>query len=157
MKRRQTLPRQWLIADVRMGERLWESARKLPRGSGVLVIYRDLPDGGRARLLAKLRGIARERRLTIADEGAGDAVRVHSIKELMSALLTRNSMILLSPMNRTSSHPDWQPIPRMRAAALARLAGRRLFALGGMNAESFRRLKGLGFQGWAGIDAWIRT
>jgi thiamine monophosphate synthase len=41
----------------------------------------------------------------------------------------------------------------MRAAALARLGRRNLFALGGMNARRFARVKELGFQGWAGITA----
>jgi thiamine-phosphate pyrophosphorylase len=41
----------------------------------------------------------------------------------------------------------------MRAAALARLGGRNLLALGGMNARRFRRIERLGFYGWAAIDA----
>jgi thiamine-phosphate pyrophosphorylase len=41
----------------------------------------------------------------------------------------------------------------MRAAALARLAGRRLIALGGMDARKFARIENLGFRGWAGISA----
>jgi thiamine-phosphate pyrophosphorylase len=157
MKRRQTLPRQWLIADARMGKKLWEAIDSLPRGSGVFVLFRDLPKGDRTRMLAKLRRAARLRDLVIADEAAGHGFRVHSVTELRIALLNRIPMILLSPMNVTVSHPDWRPIPRMRAAALGRLARRRLFALGGMNEARFRRLERLGFQGWAGIDAWIRT
>jgi hypothetical protein len=43
----------------------------------------------------------------------------------------------------------------MRAAALARLAGRRLFALGGLDAKRYATLARLGFIGWAGISAWI--
>jgi thiamine-phosphate pyrophosphorylase len=157
MKRRQTLPRQWLIADGRIGVGLWDAVRRLPQGSGVLVLYRDMPRGERARMLAKLWHAARLRGLIIADEAARDAVRVHSINELRSALLNRISMVLLSPVHVTVSHPDWRPIPRMRAAALARLAGKRLVALGGMNERRFRSVERLGFQGWAGIAAWIRT
>jgi thiamine-phosphate pyrophosphorylase len=41
----------------------------------------------------------------------------------------------------------------MRAAALARLAGRKLVALGGMDERRFRRVERLGFVGWAGISA----
>lgn len=157
MKRRQTLPRQWLIADGRIGEGLRDAVRRLPRGSGVLVLRHDLSKGERARMLAKLRRAGRLRDLIITDEAAGDAVRVHSVRELRTALLNRTPMILLSPMHRTTSHPDWRPIPRMRAVAFSRLAGHRLFALGGMNETRFRRVQRLGFQGWAGIDAWIRT
>jgi thiamine-phosphate pyrophosphorylase len=66
-------------------------------------------------------------------------------------------MILLSPMFPTRSHPEWNAMPRMRAAALARLARRRAIALGGMNRSRFRKIQKLGFVGWAGIDAWVRT
>jgi len=45
----------------------------------------------------------------------------------------------------------------MRAAALIRLAPVPVIALGGMNEAGFRRIERLGFQGWAGIDAWLRT
>jgi thiamine monophosphate synthase len=41
----------------------------------------------------------------------------------------------------------------MRAAAMARLAHRSLFALGGMNGRRFARIRRLGFQGWAGVSA----
>jgi thiamine-phosphate pyrophosphorylase len=66
-------------------------------------------------------------------------------------------MLLLSPLYPTRSHPGWAAIPRMRSATLARLAGRKLIALGGMNEQRFRRVGPLGFAGWAGIRAWLRT
>jgi thiamine-phosphate pyrophosphorylase len=43
----------------------------------------------------------------------------------------------------------------MRAAALVRLAGPTAIALGGMDERRFRGVRALGFQGWAGIDAWL--
>ena len=92
----------------------------------------------------------------IVTEAARTATRVHDIRELRSALLRRTPLILLSPIYPTASHPDWRPLPRMRAAALARLAGRKLIALGGMSERRFRQVKGLGFGGWAGISAWLR-
>lgn len=152
MKARQTT-RQWLIADERLGGELLSAVRELPRGSGVLVLYRDLAKGRRARLLSQLIRLARSRGLVIADELGGEAARVHDLPELRRALQRRVPMILLSPMRPTRSHPDWEPIGRMRAAALTRLAGRRLYALGGMDEAEFRRIERLGFQGWAGIDA----
>lgn len=157
MKRRQTsLPHQWLIADERLGEELWTALRSLPRGSGVLVLYRDMPKAQRARLLAGLRRLGRVRGLTIADECSGQAARIHDVRELRTAGLRRVRLLFLSPLYPTRSHPDWEPIPRMRAAALARLARALVVALGGMNPRRFRRLDGLGFHGWAGIDAWTR-
>jgi len=146
MKRRQTVPMQWLIADDRLGDDLWTALRKLPPGSGVLVL-RDLDANERRRL----RHPAGVRSLVLVD--GADAVRVHSMRELRKALFMRPRLTLISPMHETRSHPDWRPIPRMRAAALARLAGRQAIALGGMNARRYAKIAQLGFIGWAGIDA----
>jgi thiamine-phosphate pyrophosphorylase len=57
----------------------------------------------------------------------------------------------------TRSHPGWKPLRPMKVAAMIRLANTPVLALGGMNERRFRRIERLGFQGWAGIDAWIRT
>jgi thiamine-phosphate pyrophosphorylase len=65
----------------------------------------------------------------------------------------RVPLVLLSPIYSTLSHPDWRPIPRMRAAALARLGGGKLIALGGMNRKRYATMERLGFIGWAGISA----
>jgi thiamine-phosphate pyrophosphorylase len=144
MKPRQSLPEQWLIIDTHLSE---SALRGLERGSGVLVLG-ELSSKERRRL----RILARHREVVIASEGR-IAARVHNIGELRRALLRRTPLILLSPLHPTTSHPDWRPLPRMRAAALARLSGRRLLALGGMDARKYARVKDLGFQGWAGISA----
>ena len=144
MRRRQTVPTQWLI--VRGGDDAngIATAMRLGRDCGVLVIG----ELDRAQLLR-----LRQRPLTIVREMAGVAKRVHDVHELRRALLARTPLIFLSPMQPTPSHPDWQPIPRMRAATLAQLAKRRLIALGGMDGRKFAHIMDLGFQGWAGIDA----
>ena len=145
MRRRQTVPRQWLIiAD----QGTIAPAFRLPRGSGILLLQ---PLSGRA--MRRLRQSARQRSLTIVKEQRGTAKRVHNVRELRGALLARTPLILLSPLYPTSSHPGWKPIPRMRAAALARLGERKLLALGGMDARKYALIKRLGFQGWAGISA----
>jgi thiamine-phosphate pyrophosphorylase len=157
MKRRQTsMPRQWLIVDERLGGQLWNAVKRLPRSSGVLVLVHNLSAGERQRLIRRLRRQAVLKSLILVTETDG-AARVHNRSELGRALLARTPLILLSPLYQTRSHPDWPPIPRMRAAAYARLAGRRLFALGGMDERRFRRIERLGFVGWAGIGAWLRT
>lgn len=150
MSRRQTIPEQWLIIEAGTGERL-RKVRRLPRGSGVLFLCRLIPSEGRW-----LRSLAHLRRLTVLHEGARTAVRVHNIGELRRALLRRAPLILLSPLYPTRSHTDWRPFPRMRAAALARLASRKVIALGGMDERRFRLVRDLGFVGWAGISAWSR-
>ncbi len=148
MTRRQTMPEQWLIIGTRLDKALWSAVRTLKRRSGVLVISDLAPkDRRRLRQLARLRGF------TVVVEKTGAAARVHNLRELRQALLRRTPLILLSPLYRTRSHPDWPPLPRMRAAALARLAKRTALALGGMDARRFRQDRRLGFVGWAGISA----
>jgi len=155
MKRRQTLvPNQWLVADDRIGEEPWRALRSLPRGSGVLFLYLDIPKPKRARLMAKLRTVARTRGLVLVDEGKGEAARVHNARELRQAGLRHAPLLFLSPLYATRSHPDWKPVPLMRAAALVRLSRVPVVALGGMDSKRFRRIKLLGLSAWAGIDAW---
>ena len=157
MKRRQPLPTRWLVVDERTGEELSAAIERLPRGSGILVLYRALPERERAALIAKLRRVARRRGLVIADEAAGEAARVHNLAELRRACVRKTPLLFLSPLFETRSHPEWKPRSRMHAAALIGLANAPVFALGGMSGQRFRRIERLGFQGWAGIDAWIRT
>ena len=156
MKRFQSLPEQWLVTDERMGKSLLPAVRRLPPGSGVLFRHHNLPPGDRARLLRRLRRIAAARGLTLLDEASREAARVHDVREIRQARLRGERLLLVSPLFATRSHPDRRPLPRMRAAALARLAGGPLLALGGMDAARFARVKALGFHGWAGIDAWLK-
>ena len=148
-------PTAWLITDERLGPELLRLIAKLPRRTGVLVRHHDLPARERAALLRKIRKVAASRELVIVDEAGGSAARTHSPKEIARARLGGAALLLISPVYGTRSHPEWRPLPRMRAAALARLAGRRAIALGGMDARRFRTIAPLGFTGWAGIDAWL--
>ena len=86
-----------------------------------------------------------------------EAMRVHDMRELRKAGLSRIPLIFISPLFATRSHPAWKPLARLKAAALLRLAKAPAIALGGMSPQRFKRVERLGFQGWAGIDAWIRT
>jgi thiamine-phosphate pyrophosphorylase len=154
MTRRQTrIPHRWLIADEGSDADLDGRVRALPGCSGVLVLFLERSPRERQKVLRHLRRLAAAKDLVIADEAAGDAARVHNLQELRGALLSKVPLILLSPLFPTRSHPDWKPLSRMRAAAYARLAQRRLVALGGMNEHRFAQVKRLGFRAWAGIDA----
>ena len=145
---RQTIPTQWLIVNRAPDAALWRAIRTVPRGTGILILCGlDSRDIRCFRHLAKLRGLA------VVIETARTAERVHHVRELRRALLRRAPLILISPVFATSSHPDWAALPRMRAAALARLAHRRAIALGGMNQRRYAKIAPLGFIGWAGISA----
>ena len=148
MSRRQSPPEQWLIIAERVDDDVRRALRRLPLGSGVLILGPLNPSDARW-----LRHLARPRQLSLAFEADGAAARVHSVAELRNALLRRTPLVFLSPVYPTSSHADWAPLHRMRAASLARLGGRKLGALGGMDARKYRRVKNLGFGRWAGISA----
>ena len=145
---RQT-PETWLILNDKLGPAQCRAVQKLPRGAGVLVLRKLRSVESR-----RLRYLARGRGLTIVVETPRTARRVHNARELRDALLRRTPSILVSPMWPTRSHPDRPPLPRMRAATLARLADRKALALGGMNAKRYAEIAPLGFIGWAGISAW---
>ena len=154
MMRRQC-PQQWLITDERMGDALLPAAARLPRGSGIILRHHSVSRAERARLKRELRRIAAARRLILLDEAAGEAARAHDPREVRQARLRGARLLLLSPLFETRSHPGQRPPKRMKAAALARLAGKPLVALGGMNARRFAHVERLGFDGWAAIDAWM--
>jgi len=148
MRRRHSMPKQWLIINSRIDPQVWNALRKLPPRSGILILH-EL-DGKQQR---RVRSITQRGGHIIAREGRNGATRVHNVKELTRALTTRHGPVLLSPVFRTSTHPDWEPLPRMRAATLARLCDRNAVALGGMNSSRYRKVAALGFAGWAGISA----
>lgn len=154
-RRHPNLPTAWLITDERIGPHLPEIAAAMPRGSGIIVRHQKLPPPERAILLRKLKRVTAGRGITILDETDGRVARVHSARQIARARLAGAELLFVSPLFGTRSHPEWKPLPRMRAAALARLAGPGAMALGGMDGRRFRLVERLGFTGWAGIDGWL--
>lgn len=148
MKPRQSAPDRWLIVSSAVDAAQWRAIRRLPRRSGVLLL-RTLPPND----LQRLRQLASLRQLSVVAEAPRTSARVHDVHELTRALLRHPQLMLISPLFSTRSHPDWSPLPLLRAATLARLAGRRAIALGGMDDCRFRRVQRLGFIAWAGISA----
>lgn len=148
MSRRQTLPTRWMLVTEGNRRDVLAMARKLPLGSGILLLA-AIPGAE----MRRLRHLAAGRHLLVKQERRGIAARVHNVEELRRALSARTGLILLSPLYPTDTHPEWQAIPRMRAATLAQLAGRNLIALGGMNERRYAKVARLGFSGWAGLSA----
>jgi thiamine-phosphate pyrophosphorylase len=148
MTRRHNIQNEWLVVDRQPCREQWKALGRLSRGTGVLFLQ---PIGAKDR--RRLRRTATARELTIACDSPRMAARVHDQRELTRALLRRIPLILVSPIHATPSHPAWTPLPRMRAATLARLANRQAIALGGMNRQRYAKIAALGFIGWAGISA----
>jgi thiamine-phosphate pyrophosphorylase len=170
MRRAKALPTIWLMTDERLGEALWPAIMALPRGAGIVFRHHASDAATRRALFARVRAIAARRGLVViragalplpgahgAHNAAGRGLRsaaVHSVREGIAARRNGVDLVFVSPVYPTRSHPGSATLGALRAAAIARYAALPAIALGGMDARRFRRLRGLGFHGWAGIDAW---
>lgn len=168
MSRRQPLPRLWLMTDERQGDDLWAALERLPKGAGVVFRHHGLAPRERRKLFERVRRVAGRRRLFLlaAGEGLrGDGVHggrgrgfrsasAHDLLELKKAERSGASLVFLSPVFPTRSHPEARPLGPVRLGLIAGQARIPVIALGGMDR---RRARGLPhIYGWAGIDAWSR-
>lgn len=167
-----TWPRIWLMTDERMGERLWASLERLPRGAGVVFRHYATITAERREIYARVRKIARKRRLTLVVAGpplpgangvhgrgarrnAGLLTRpVHSRAEAIAAARAGADLIFVSPVFATRSHPGARALGTVRLGMMLCGIDIPAIALGGMDARQFRRIAPLRLHGWAAIDAW---
>ena len=163
--------------DARLSDPV-AAARRLPRGSLIVVRARD--EAKRARLALSLKPITRSRGLTLLI--AGDAAltarigadglhlpevraceashwrarhsnwiitaAAHSLRACRGA-----DAVFLSPVFATGSHPDAATLGALRARIIARLSPVPVYALGGIDAKSVRRLRDGAFAGVAAVGA----
>ena len=166
---RGALPTRWLMTDERMGDGLWRTLARLPRGGGVVFRHYSLAPDERRRLFARVRRVALRRGLVLVRAGdvrmtgedgtharpGGGVVTwpVHDVGEARAARRAGADAVFVSPVFATRSHPGAAWLGRRRARVIARAAGVPIIALGGMNEARFRGLRG--FHGYAAIDAWL--
>lgn len=159
-----------------------EAVSALPRGAAVIVRHRDR----RAReiLALRLRGVAlaRDVKLLIADDEAlavrvcadgmhvpqrhgarAAAIKARHPQWLVTAsahdaaaMRVSADAVILGPLFATASHPGAASLGVVRFAAIAQ-RGRRVYALGGVDAASVRRLAALTICGIALIGGWTRS
>lgn len=171
-RRHLALPRVWMLTDERQGDAMWTALDRLPKGAGVIVRHYSLPEKERQ---AMVRRIGR-RGIFVAYSGPESAARragakavygkaktpgrlprlfpAHNRREIIAAERADAALLLLSPAFPTRSHPGARTLGTLRFGILARTARVPVIALGGMTPSRFKRLKLLGAQGWAAIDAW---
>lgn len=180
------LPATWLFSDERLAAGMRALATIVPPGSGIVVRHDALPAGLRWRLVRRLMGLARTRKLLVLLAGspalarrwgahgvhlrqpmaarAGQAHRlglvvtmpVHTAREARRARRAAAHGTFISPLHPTRSHAGAPALGRAQWLRLARLAGGKAIALGGMTparARALQRASGLK-PGWAAIDAW---
>ncbi|UVO55250.1 thiamine phosphate synthase [Sphingomonas sp. SUN039] len=172
--RKAPLPRLWLMTDERGGDPV-VLARKLPKGAGIVFRHHATPAGERRTLFERVRRVARRRRLVVLLAGMpGQArawgadgahhrsalpskglrsVAVHNRCEMALAMRVRADLVFISPVFATRSHPGARSLGVVRFGLLIGDQRQRTIALGGMTAAKFRKLGGMGAQGWAAIDA----
>jgi thiamine-phosphate pyrophosphorylase len=165
------------MTDERIGERLWEAMDALPRGGGVVFRHYSLGRDERKTTAVRVAEICRERGLMLAVAGdvalaeelggllvhnpAGEpgalpfSRSAHSSDEGEAAWRAGASLIFLSPMFATRSHPGAEPMSREVSRAMVATCPVPVIALGGMDRSRFEELRRDGFYGWAGIDAWL--
>jgi thiamine-phosphate pyrophosphorylase len=164
------LPRVWLMTDERLGTQLLATISALPPGSGIVFRHYALGKQARKALFEAVRKIARKRRLLLLVAGPtlarADGVHgrsphqragvrtapVHSVQERIAAERSGADLLFVSPVFATRSHPESQPLGRVRFGLLIRGARVPVIALGGMTRKRARSLKLLGIYGWAAID-----
>ena len=159
-------PVRWLMTDERMGERLWRALLALPPGSGVIFRHHATPAPQRSALFVRLRRIARARRLVLIAARppiGGVAIHgrvagatswpAHDRAEARAGRRAGAALLFVSPVFPTRSHAGAPALGPVVAARIGRGLGLPMIALGGMTERRWRRLRHLGFTGWAGIDA----
>jgi thiamine-phosphate pyrophosphorylase len=168
------------MTDERMDEWLWEAIERLPiEHGGIVFRHYATPPDARQKLARRIADICRRRNLALAVARDAELARmvgadlvhnpveppadlpfsrsVHSVEEAETAKSEGASLLFVSPVFATRSHPGRKPLDRRLALRIARSAGVPAIALGGMDPIKFARLEREGFYGWAGIDAWMRA
>lgn len=170
-------PREWLMTDERLGDRLWNAVAALPGGAGIVFRHYGTPKKEREALGRRLARECRERNLmfglardvplavsldaTLVHNPSEDPKELlfsrsaHSLAEAERACGEGASLIFLSPIYPTRSHPGRQPLAKVESRRIIALCPVPVVALGGMNRARFEERKADGFYGWAGIDAWL--
>ena len=172
-------PREWLMTDERIGERLWEAVDGLPSGAGVVFRHYETSAHERVMMARRIADLCRERGLSLSvardvelaellnarlvhnpasDPGTLSFSRsAHSLDEARAGCDSGASLIFLSPLFPTRSHPNAEPLSREEASAIVAGCPVPIIALGGVNRARFEEVRRDGYYGWAGIDAWLPT
>lgn len=155
------------------------AAKRLPRGTAV--VYRHFGAADRAAVARRLAQVCHARGLTLliaADPTLAQRVGangVHWPERLLPSLRDDSAQLItasahtaagiaraaafgadacfLAPVFATRSSSGRKPLGLFRASQIARGAALPVIALGGVNADTARRLVGRGFAGLAAVDA----
>lgn len=77
----------------------------------------------------------------------------HNRAEAVAGIRAGAVLVFVSPIYPTRTHPGARTLGALRAAMIGHGLRCAVVALGGVDQRRFRHLQELGFDGWAGIDA----
>jgi len=175
-------PTLWLMTDERVAEAdLLRAIARMPRGSAVVVRHYGLAGPERRALFDRLRRAAHRRGLCILLAGEARQARdwgadghhgrsparscrpgwlhsapVHDHRELVRAERAGATLVMISPLFATRSHPGARPLGPARFTALAGAARTPVIALGGVHLRHIGLVRRLGAAGIAAIDGLTR-
>lgn len=152
------------MTDERIGDALVPSLRALPPGAGVVFRHYRLSRSERQRLFLRIRRLAHARRLRFSAAGGlpgapshgGRRASTHAAHhrgEAIAGIRAGASLLFVSPLYPTRSHPGTKPLGLRRALPIVRGLEAQRIALGGMTAARWLAIRRYGFDGWAAIDA----
>ncbi|WP_332837978.1 thiamine phosphate synthase [Sphingomonas sp. MA1305] len=153
----------WLMTDARVGDVI-AAIRALPPGAGIVFRQRELARGARHALFLRVRRLAKARRMRLSAAGGlpGAAAHggrraathpAHDRRQAIAAVRAGATLLFVSPLFATRSHPGAAALGPGRAVPIARGLPVARIALGGMDGQRWLRLRRYGFDGWAAIDA----
>ncbi|MFZ9395646.1 MAG: thiamine phosphate synthase, partial [Erythrobacter sp.] len=166
MTKIQVLPALWLLSDARNDARLECALQRLPRGSGFVYRHYHLADRERFARFRTLQRLCRARghvviladsALTALEWGANGIygapralcptrvelltiATAHGLREIAEANRAGADAVMLSPAFPTRTHPGAPNLGPVRFRQLALRAQMPVIALGGMDADTARRL-----------------
>jgi thiamine-phosphate pyrophosphorylase len=172
-------PSLYFFTDPKRTPKPLKIANQLPRGAAVVYRHFGAPD--RMRVATGLADICRRRGLLLliaADPDLARRVRAHGVHWPEARLPARRApgagfvtvaahsaaavaraaafgadACVLGPVFPTRSNARRRPLGLFRASQIARAARVPVIAVGGVNADTARRLVGRGFAGLAAVDA----
>lgn len=168
-------PTLWLMTDERMGDSLFTAIEALPRGAGIVFRHHATGRAARRALFERVARVAARKHLVLIRGGTERLGRgeagvhgkgrlscpglrtwpAHSRAQAIAGKRAGADLLFVSPIYPTRSHLGAPALGPLRAAGIGRGLGLNIIVLGGMDSTRFARLRGLAFQGWAAIDAWL--
>ena len=170
------IPHLWLFTDDIKTQNFQKFLAKIPQNSGIVI--RNYLSEDRLKIIESIRRNSKRKNLTLLIGEKSNRIRdisglhlpkwyyqkrkinkkqilsisAHGIIDKRRIINSKADLIFLSPIFRTSSHPNSRPLGTIKFGLIARQFSKPVIALGGINKNNIKKLKNLPIEGVAGID-----